>query len=100
MDVFGTRCVRNLGHDTETGLDMTYAPLEAEPEDYVVMKRMRDGVEYSGAFDDDVYYVFDCSRVNQASLRYYTNRELASHDENSEQACLYPFSPSTPSGRR
>lgn len=91
MDVFGTRCVRNLGHDTETGLDMTYAPLEAEPEDYVVMKRMRDGVEYDGPFDDDVYYEFDCSRVNQASLRYYTNRELASHDENSEQACLYPY---------
>ena len=86
---FSTRCVRNLGYDPTSGKDMTYAPVEVEPEDYIVTRRLRLGQEYSGSFTDDVYYEFDCSRLNEASLRYYTDRELAAHDEDSEQASLY-----------
>lgn len=36
----------------------------------------------SKGYDKDVYYIFDCSRINTPSLRYYTDRELVAHDEN------------------
>lgn len=89
ISTFSTRCLRNLGYDPDSGLDMTYAPETAEPEDYIVVKRLLNGQDYDGDFTDYVYYEFDCTRLNEASLRYYTNRELSAHDEESEQASLY-----------
>lgn len=89
LDEYTTRCVRNLGYDPATGADITFSPYTTLPEDYIVMKRMKDGVEYSGSYNENVYYEFDCSRINEASLRYYTNRELVLHDEQAEIACLY-----------
>ena len=91
LDRFSTRCVRNLGYDPATGNDITYSAPTVEPEDYVIVHRLRFGEPYTGNFDENVYYEFDCSRINEASLRYYTNRELSPHDEFSEQACLYPY---------
>ena len=100
LQQFSTRCVRNLGAYTRPSdgkeEDITFAPVvvdnthpEVVPDDYIVVSRLKDGVPYSGTYDTDVYYEFDCSRLNEKSLRYYTNRELAMHDEHSEQACLY-----------
>ena len=89
LDLYNTRCVRNLGHDPVSGGDFTYADYKTEPTFYMEIKRLRNGVEYSGNYDENVYYEVDCSRINEASLRYYTNRELVEHDEDGEQACLY-----------
>lgn len=86
---FSVRCVRNLGHDPATGNSITYSSFEVEPDPVIVTHRMKNGQEFSGAMDDGVYYVFDCTRLNKASLRYYTSSELVSHHEFSEQACLY-----------
>lgn len=95
---FSTRCVRNLGYDAENNCDLTDSPLTSEPENYIQVRRMRNGEEYplvnpstgkNQAWDKYVYYEFDCSRINEASLRYYTDRELVPHDENDEAACLY-----------
>jgi hypothetical protein len=100
MDRYGTRCLRNLGSYTDANgqeKDITYAPVvppsgqqAVEPENYIIVTRIRDGVRnYTGSYDANVYYEFDCSRLNEKSLRYYTNRELVMHDEHGEQACLY-----------
>ena len=86
---FETRCVRNLGYDPATGQDITYSPPGTDPDNYISWERLRDGQPYDGPYDTRVYYEFDCSRINEASLRYYTDRELTQHDEHSEQACLY-----------
>ena len=88
---FSTRCVRNLGYDPVSNGDFSFAPITSEPENYILVSRMKNGAEHPSnkAFDKDVYYIFDCSRINEPSLRYYTNRELVAHDENNEAACLY-----------
>ena len=96
-DWYNTRCVRNLGHDPnspEASKDFTFAPLEDEPEALIQVKRFRsDGTEYpaggSNSYNSGVYYEFDCTNINEASLRYYTDRELVSHDETHEASCLY-----------
>lgn len=89
LNKFSTRCLRNLGYDPDTDNDITFSPYTTVPEDYIVMTRMKNGEVYTGAYDDDVYYQFDCTRLNKASRRYYTNRELVQHNENDEQSCLY-----------
>lgn len=100
MDRYSTRCLRNLGAYTDENgqvKDITYAPVvppsgqqAVEAENYIQVTRIRDGVRnYTGKYDSNVYYEFDCSRINEKSLRYYTNRELVMHDEHGEQACLY-----------
>jgi len=100
-DYYNVRCVRNLGHDPNStspvSKDFTYAPLRDEPENIIVVERLkmtdqdREITEAypSGSWTKDVCYVFDCSNINEASLRYFTDRELVSHDETHEAACLY-----------
>lgn len=97
-EYFSTRCVRNLGYDPVHDCDITHSPLATEPDNYIQVKRMRNSMEYplknptTGAtqkHDRYVYYEFDCSRINEESIRYYTDRELVPHDENDEAACLY-----------
>ena len=100
-DVYNTRCVRNLGHDPNSPnsvvKDFSYSPFDHEPANVIDTKRLRTnpktGVDEewpdSKTWDENVYYVFDCSRINEASLRYYTNRELVAHDETHEASCLY-----------
>ena len=92
---FSTRCVRNLGYHMEGGVrrDITLAVVDdptVEPDLYVRMVRKHldyDG-EYTGTYDDDTYYEFDCSRINTASLREPVDHELIGHDEFSKMACL------------
>ncbi len=91
LNTFYTRCLRNLGYDPATGRDITYSEATVEPDEYIQVKRMRRNQEYAGSYDSEVYYEFDCARLNEASLRFYTNRELVSHDEHSEQALLYSY---------
>ena len=86
---FSVRCVRNIGHDPSTGGSITFSSYHTESDPVIVHHRMKNQEEYSGEMDADVYYVFDCTRLNKASLRYYTSSELVSHNEFSEQACLY-----------
>lgn len=98
-DVYSTRCVRNLGYYVDgegQETDITYSdPTQVEPDQVIqVTRRRRDAMgndtEYpTGSFDNYVYYDFDCSRVNTASLREYVNHELIAHDENNKAACLY-----------
>lgn len=106
--MLSVRCVRNLGYDpkgaADHNYDITYSDEgepgnpDHKPKDLIVVteKKIVDGKEVKyedGWTDKDKYkYAFfdvDCSRVNDRSLRYYTDRELAWHDENSEAACLY-----------
>lgn len=92
---FSARCVRNLGYHMEGGVrrDITLAVVDdptVEPDPYIVMRRRHldnDG-EYSGTYDNNTYYEFDCSRINTASLREPVDHELIGHDEFSKMACL------------
>lgn len=99
---FSTRCLRNVGSYQPTPggnyVDITDADFSVEPTSYIDVIRMRNGSEYplkdpvtgkTNSYDNYVYYVFDCSRINTASLRFYTDRELVAHDERDEAACLY-----------
>lgn len=100
------RCIRNFGEDIENGnpqygYDVTYSPETVTPDALIVVKQIyKDPTtgeerEYTeNNWDDwslykDVYLDFDCSHLNKKSLRYYTDRELAPHDEFNEAACLY-----------
>ena len=96
--VFSTRCVRNLGYYMEGGQrkDITLAQdPNVEPVDYITTVRKHletDGSvtsPYTGAYDPNTFYVFDCSRINLASIREpVEGHELIGHDENSKMACL------------
>lgn len=89
---FSTRCIRNLGYYVDGGVrkDITTAPPTIEPDHYMTVTRKHVGSdsEYTGAYDPDTYYEFDCSRINLASLRDPIDHELVGHDENSRMACL------------
>lgn len=95
--VFSTRCVRNLGYYLEGGQrkDITLAEdPTVEPNPYFVPTRKHlntDGTvtsPYTGAYDNRTFYEFDCSYINQASLREPVDHELIGHDEHSKMACL------------
>lgn len=99
---YSHRCVRNFGQDPDVntrdadhGGDVTYSHEDAAPDALIILKQYhKDGTPYAGNWDnkeeyEDVYLDFDCSRFNEKSLRYYTDRELAPHDEFNEAACLY-----------
>lgn len=95
---FSTRCIRNLGYYVEGGQrkDITLAQdpnVEPVPYATVIRKHLEsDGSvtsPYTGTFDDNTFYVFDCSRINLASIREpVEGHELIGHDENSKMACL------------
>lgn len=95
---FSTRCVRNLGFhmEGEERKDITLAVVddpEVEPDSYVITTRKhREGEvvvnNYSGAYDSNTFYEFDCSRINLASLRDPVDHQLVGHDEFSKMACL------------
>lgn len=95
---FSVRCVRNLGYDPGTGSDITYSGEDVLPDRLIVPTRRKVGEEepYTGTWDNNSYYEIDCRRVNDKSLRYYTDRELVWHDENSEAACLYRYFTTAP----
>lgn len=102
-DIYTTRCVRNLGYYIHDGQeeDITYAAPQVEPTPVIQVTRMRrmpsgDVAYPTGSYNQDVYYIFDCSRVNQASLREPVNHELIGHDENDKAACLYAHFESIP----
>jgi hypothetical protein len=93
---FSTRCVRNLGYYMEGGerkdITLTEDP-EVEPDNYVTVTRnhIDNGViteSYTGQYDGNTFYEFDCSRINLASLREPVDHELIGHDEHSKMACL------------
>ncbi len=106
INTYSTRCVRNLG--VYNNQDITKADISVEPDNYIHVKRMKDGEEFpsssviessyptynygSGpyAWSSDVYYEFDCTRMNKASLRYYWPKELDFTDEFDQAACLPP----------
>ena len=94
---FSTRCLRNLGYYLDGGQrkDITLAEdPEVEPNPYIIVTRKHleeNGTitsPYTGAYDNRTYYEFDCSRINQASLREPVDHELIGHDEHSKMACL------------
>ncbi|MBR5924675.1 MAG: DUF4906 domain-containing protein [Bacteroidales bacterium] len=96
---FSTRCVRNLGYVMDGGVrkDITVAEAEdptVEPDPYViaVRKHMEDdgsvSDNYTEDYNDNVFYEFDCSRINLASIREPIDHELVGHDEFSKMACL------------
>ena len=95
---FSTRCIRNLGYyvddNTSERVDITLADPSIEPQSYVTAIRKHledDGTvtsPYTGQYNDNVFYEFDCSRINVASLRSRVDHELVGHDENSRMACL------------
>lgn len=109
-----TRCVRNFGYDPALawdehhGQDISYSPVgrngkEVVPDYLIDVKRYHDNGTYQDDSDDtsyagdwksnyqDVFFEVDCSRINEKSLRYFTDRELVQHDEFAEAACLYKY---------
>ena len=94
---FSTRCLRNLGYYLDGGQrkDITLAEdPEVEPNPYMLVTRKHletDGSvtsPWTGAYDNRTFYEFDCTRINQASLRESVDHELIGHDEHSKMACL------------
>lgn len=94
---FSTRCLRNLGYYLDGGQrkDITLAEdPEVEPNPYMLVTRKHlneDGSvtsPYTGTYDNRTFYEFDCTRINQASLRESVDHELIGHDEHSKMACL------------
>ena len=93
---FSTRCLRNLGYDSastassEKMKDFTYSPLNHEPDKYITVKKKHKSTydDYSGSFDSNTYFEFDCSRINEQSLRYFTSIELDLTNEFAETAFL------------
>lgn len=103
------RCVRNFGKDVggdpSHGLDVTYSSETVTPDPLIVVKQIYKNPntgeerEYTeNNWNDnkagwnlykDVYLDIDCSRINEKSRRYYTDRELAPHNEFNEAACLF-----------
>lgn len=69
---YGIRCVRNLGFDRDV-------ELKATPQDFVKCEQS----------DDNSYYTFTCTYLNDAALRDYNSGELIYADENSSMNQLY-----------
>lgn len=95
--VFSTRCVRNLGYYLDGGQrkDITLAEdPTVEPDPYYILTRKHresNGTvtsPYTGSYDTNTFYDFDCSRINTTSLREPVDHQLIGHDENSKMACL------------
>ena len=89
------RCVRNLGYDPDSHKDITYSDETVSADKLILIKQYINGQECP---DEDwthettyknVYFEIDCSRVNEKSIRYFTDTDLPKHDEHSEAACLY-----------
>lgn len=96
ISTYSTRCLRNLGY--YNGEDITHADLSVVPENFIQVQRYRGRYDndepipadtYQSSNSQDYFYIFDCTRLNDESKRYYTNRDLVAHDENAEEACLY-----------
>ena len=94
---FSTRCVRNLGYYMDGGVrrDITDSdPNTVEPQHYIDGVRKHKDSEtqvtspYTGPYDENTFYTFDCSRINLASIREPVDHELVGHDEFSKMACL------------
>lgn len=98
---FSTRCVRNMGYYTDEGVRKDITDSDAkyiQPDNYIKVTRklhVDDGEDispFNGGYDDstkdNIYYEFDCTRINLASLRDRIDHELVGHDENSRMACL------------
>ena len=96
---FSTRCVRNLGYVMDGGVrrDITEAQADdptVEPDPYITYTRKHKESNgsvtenFTGNYDDNTFYDFDCSRINTASLREAVDHELIGHDEFSKMACL------------
>ena len=89
------RCVRNFGYVGDE--DITRVSETVAPDYLISVKAYHEGTGKTASAADwdswdtykDIYFDIDCSRVNEKSLRYYTDRELAPHDEFNEAACLY-----------
>ena len=89
------RCVRNLGYDPVTHKDITYSDENVSPDRLIIIKQYKNGVECpeedwtDETSFKDVYFEVDCSRLNEKSIRYFTDTDLPKHDEHSDAACLY-----------
>lgn len=89
---YSARCLRNLGGFTSSGesKDITWALLnqdgQVKPDELIIRERK---IEPGGSDFADVYYEFDCSRLNKASIRYYTDQDLPKHNEFEEASSLY-----------
>ncbi len=106
---WSTRCMRNLGHTRDSGgnvtdTDFTDADADQVPDNYLVATRCKDvnGVQqrgYTGTDYNNIYYEFDLSRLNTASVRSmrYTS-DLGRHDETSEESCVYTKFRTVPKG--
>lgn len=75
-DYHSIRCVRSLGYIG--GLD------SSDPEGYSLDKTPQNFITFDAATS-----TIDAGFLNSASLRYYTSRELESHDENAIENRLY-----------
>ncbi len=82
---YTVRCVRNLGMDPENETD-AIAELNDEniiPDRSILFSAVEENNSTTSV------YLFDVSRINKKSNRYYTTRELEPGDENSEASRLY-----------
>ena len=88
--VTSVRCLRNVGTYREMGVptDITYAPVDMMVDQYY---ECAQGVDPNGDAwpNDDGSYTITFSRLNNKSIREYTNKDLPYHDEYSLHNCVY-----------
>lgn len=88
--VTSVRCMRNVGTYREMGVptDISYAPVDMMVDQYY---ECAEGMDPNGNAwpNDDGTYTITFSRLNNKSIREYTNKDLPYHDEYSLHNCVY-----------
>jgi len=88
--VTSVRCLRNVGTYRELGVptDISYAPVDMMVDQYY---ECAEGIDPNGDAwpNDDGTYTITFSRLNNKSIREYTEKDLPYHDEYSIHNCVY-----------
>ena len=72
---YATRCVRNLGLDSDAALNLM-------PQNYIE-------VEEKATSANQTYYSFECTNLDENALRDYTSRDFSYQDETAPTNLLY-----------
>lgn len=83
------RCVRNVGtyQVGSAPFDISFAPYGQIPDNYYTLETNKDPEHPSDAKYDS--YTFNFNRLDQRSLREYTEKDLPFHDEKSSNNRVY-----------
>lgn len=90
LQVTSVRCLRNVGTYRELGVptDISYAPVDMMVDQYYECAQGQDPNGDAWPNDDGTYTI-TFSKLNNKSIREYTEKDLPFHDEYSMHNCVY-----------